>query len=75
LSDEKVKEALAPFARLVIDGSDRKNMQALGHFKAFGVRGLPTLIFLNGAGEQVAKLEGQQSEAAIIAAARTANAQ
>jgi thiol:disulfide interchange protein len=73
LCDEGVKKALSPFARVKIDGSDRSDPKPSAHFRERGIRGLPTLIFLNGEGVEVSRLEGPQRADAIIAAAMKAN--
>jgi thiol:disulfide interchange protein len=68
LSDDRVKAALEPFARFRIDAGRRTALaeQVLAQLN-LGV--LPTLVFANGNGTEVAQLVGVQSADAILAAA------
>jgi thiol:disulfide interchange protein len=72
LSDKSVKDALTPFTKLVVDVSDRSDRKAMGILQEMDVKGLPTLVFLDGEGNETARLIGPQPAAKIIAAAKAA---
>ena len=72
LSDADVKTALDSFTRLEIDHSsrsDRTNEVLVG----LKIDGLPTLVFYDAQGTEVARLEGARSAEEVIAAAKKAS--
>jgi thiol:disulfide interchange protein len=72
LSDATVKAALEPFSRLEIDHSSRgeRSSQMLSGLK---IDALPTLLFLDARGTEVARLVGDQTASEIIDAAKKAS--
>jgi thiol:disulfide interchange protein len=74
LADRQVKTALEPFTRLVVDITDRSDEKAGAVLAEMGVRGLPTLVFFDGEGNETGRIVGPQKAEAIIAAAKRAQA-
>ena len=72
MSDETVKAALTPFKRLVVDASDRSDKKPLAILSEMDISMLPTLVFLDGAGNETGRLVGPQRAEKIIAAAKAA---
>ena len=72
MSDATVKAALEPFTRLVVDVTDKSNRAAGAILSEMEVTGLPTLVFLDGQGNETSRLVGGQPASAIIAAAKKA---
>jgi thiol:disulfide interchange protein len=67
-----VKAALEPFARLVVDVSDRSDRNAGAILAEMEVRGLPTLLFFDAEGNETGRIVGPQPAAAVLAAAKRA---
>lgn len=72
LSETSVKTALDSFARLEIDNTSR-DPRTGAVLIDMNVEGLPTLIFKDKDGTEVARLVGDQPAEAIIAAAKKAS--
>ncbi len=74
MAHAEVAAALQGFVRLVADVSDRSAMAPRQALAAHGVRSLPTLLFLDGKGNETDRLVGNQPASAVIAAAAKAAA-
>ena len=72
MCDREVKTALEPFARLVVDVTDRSDRNAVAVLAEMEVRGLPTLVFFDAEGNETGRVVGPQPAAAILAAAKRA---
>ena len=72
MSDDAVKAALTPFKRLVVDASDRSDKKPLAILSEMDVSMLPTLVVLDGEGNETGRLVGPQPAERIIAAAKAA---
>ena len=73
LTDEDVKKALEPFARLEIDCSDKSDRSNNDKLRQFGLHYLPALVFFDRSGNETDRFEGPPPAKTIIAAAKKAS--